>query len=127
MLEALSVFLICLTAGTVGGICGIGGGPFHLAVLTFFFSMDAKEAAVNSLLVILISQLAVLCVALAAHTVPSFPRMYLALMIAAGIISGVLASHCRGKMSSAAVEKLLNGIILLTVGICLYNAKRMLF
>ena len=50
----------CVTIGLVLGLLsaflGIGGGPINLAVLYYFFSMDTKTAALNSLYIILFSQ-----------------------------------------------------------------------
>jgi len=52
---------ICLCIGLVLGIMssflGIGGGPINLVVLYYFFSMDTKTAAANSLYIIFFSQL----------------------------------------------------------------------
>ena len=42
--------------GVLSSFLGIGGGPFNMAVLYFFFAMSTKTAAQNSLYVILISQ-----------------------------------------------------------------------
>lgn len=41
------VFLIGVALGAVSAFLGIGGGPFHLVVLTFFFGMDAKAACIS--------------------------------------------------------------------------------
>ena len=53
---------VCMLIGSVLGVCssflGIGGGPINLVVLFFFFSMDTKRAAENSLYIILFSQMA---------------------------------------------------------------------
>ena len=48
--------LIGLGLGMMSAFLGIGGGPINLVVLFFFFSMDTKTAAQNSLYIILISQ-----------------------------------------------------------------------
>lgn len=54
-------FVVCLLVGLVLGIMssflGIGGGPINLVVLFYFFSMDTKAAAQNSLYIILFSQI----------------------------------------------------------------------
>ena len=46
---------IGLALGMCSSFLGIGGGPMNLAVLYYFFSMSTKQAAVNSILVILLS------------------------------------------------------------------------
>ena len=53
--------LVCvavgLTLGIMSSFLGIGGGPINLVVLYFFFSMETKVAAQNSLYIILIFQI----------------------------------------------------------------------
>lgn len=53
--------LIGLILGIMSSFLGIGGGPINLAVLYFFFSMDTKTAALNSLYIILFSQIFSFC------------------------------------------------------------------
>lgn len=49
--------LIGMVLGTMSAFLGIGGGPINLVVLYYFFSMETKAAAQNSLYIIMISQL----------------------------------------------------------------------
>ena len=64
---------------------GIGGGPINLVVLFYFFSMETKTAAQNSLYIILFSQITSLLTTLITHSVPEFTLPALVLMIAGGI------------------------------------------
>lgn len=91
---------------------GIGGGPINLVVLYYFFSMDTKTAAQNSLYIILFSQLASLAATLATGSVPEFAPPALVLMIAGGVLGG---------MAGRAVEKLFILLMLVIVGISCYN------
>ena len=50
--------IIGLLLGIISSFLGIGGGPINLMVLSFFFSMNTKVAAQNSLYIILFSQIA---------------------------------------------------------------------
>lgn len=54
-------FIVTIIIGIFLGICstflGIGGGPINVAVLLLFFGMDMKQAAINSLITIIFSQL----------------------------------------------------------------------
>ena len=61
--------LIGAGLGVVSAFLGIGGGPINLVVLFFFFSMDTKTAAQNSLYIILFSQAASLLQTLWTRTV----------------------------------------------------------
>ena len=101
---------------------GIGGGPINLVVLFYFFSMETKTAAQNSLYIILFSQITSLLTTLITHSVPEFTLPALVLMIAGGIGGGIAGRTLNKRMSNRAVDKLflvLMGIIIL---ISIYNA-----
>ena len=110
--------------GIMSSFLGIGGGPINLVVFYFFFSMDTKTAAQNSLYTILFSQLTSLITTLVTHTVPAFDPIALALMIAGGIIGGMAGRICNKKISSEAVDKLFMGLMVVIIGICAYNTIR---
>ena len=119
--------LVCLVIGLLLGIMssflGIGGGPITLVVLGYFFSMDTKTAAANSLYIILFSQLASLIATLISG-VPEFRILALILMVAGGIGGGIVGRKLNKKMDNKAVDKLFIGLMVLIVGICVYNAAR---
>ena len=119
--------LVCLVIGLLLGIMssflGIGGGPINLVVLGYFFSMDTKTAAANSLYIILFSQLASLIATLISG-VPEFRILALILMVAGGIGGGIVGRKLNKKMDNRAVDKLFIGLMVLIVGICVYNAAR---
>jgi uncharacterized membrane protein YfcA len=119
--------LVCLVIGLLLGIMssflGIGGGPINLVVLGYFFSMDTKTAAANSLYIILFSQLASLIATLISG-VPEFRILALILMVAGGIGGGIVGRKLNKKMDNRAVDKLFIGLMILIVGICVYNAVR---
>lgn len=115
----------CVVIGLVLGISsafmGIGGGPLNLVVLFFFFSMDSKTAAQNSLYIILFSQLASLISTLVTGTVPVFDRILLLIMPAGGILGGMCGRRINEKMRGEWIDGLfflLMGVIVL---ICVYN------
>ena len=108
--------------GALSAFLGIGGGPINLVVLFYFFSMETKTAAQNSLYIILFSQITSLLTTLITHSVPEFTLPALVLMIAGGIGGGIAGRTLNKRMSSRAVDKLflvLMGIIIL---ISIYNA-----
>ena len=122
--------LVCLVIGLLLGIMssflGIGGGPINLVVLGYFFSMDTKTAAANSLYIILFSQAASLLATLLTRSVPEFRIPALLLMVAGGIGGGIVGRKLNKKMDNRAVDKLFIGLMVLIVGICVYNAARAL-
>ena len=120
--------LVCVAIGLVLGIMssflGIGGGPINLVVLGFFFSMDTKTAAANSLYIILFSQMANLLTIFVTASVPEFRVPALILMVAGGIGGGIVGRKLNRKMDNKAVDKLFIGLMVLIVCICVYNAVR---
>ena len=122
--------LVCvavgLTLGVMSSFLGIGGGPINLVVLYFFFSMETKVAAQNSLYIILISQITSLLTSVITSSVPQFHVSWLVVMVLGGIVGGMAGRKVNKKLNTAMVDKLFNGLILVIVGISCYNAWRFL-
>ena len=117
--------LVCiavgLTLGIMSSFLGIGGGPINLVVLFFFFSMDTKTAAENSLYIILVSQIASLLASLLTRTVPEFSLGMLLLMAAGGICGGICGRSVNKKLESRRVDQLFIGFMIFMIFINLYN------
>lgn len=113
--------LIGLFLGFFSSFLGIGGGPFNLVILSFFFSMDTKTAAKHSLVIILVSQLASLAYSLLSHSIPSVSLFMLAVMAMGGIGGGVLGRMANRRLSGEGVHRLFLIITLVIIGICVYN------
>lgn len=120
----LPTALIGLGLGLISAFLGIGGGPLNVALLFFFFSMDAKTAAKNSLYVIIFSQLTSLITTLASGTVPSFKWSVLIFMIAGGVGGAFLGAAVTRRINNKGVETLLKLMILIVMGICIFNAVK---
>lgn len=120
--------VLCLTIGAILGIMssflGIGGGPVNLVVLGFFFGMDTKTAAANSLYIILFSQIASLLATFLTASVPEFAWFALLLMVAGGIGGGIMGRQFNRKMDNKAVDKLFVFLMILIILICVYNSSR---
>lgn len=115
---------IGLCLGIMSSFLGIGGGPINLVVLYFFFSMDTKTAASNSLYIILFSQLASLLSTLATHTVPPVRWPVLLVMVCGGVGGGVVGRTLNKKMDNNLVDRLFIGLMAAIVLICVYNVYR---
>lgn len=116
--------IIGLLLGVISSFLGIGGGPINLIVLLFFFGMDTKAAAQNSLFIILFSQLASLISTLVTNTVPEFDVLSLVVMIIGGIFGGMIGRVFSRKMDEKAVDKLFLALIALIILMCVFNAVR---
>ena len=121
--------IACILIGVVLGICssflGIGGGPINLVVLFFFFSMDTKTAAQNSLYIILFSQITSLINTIVTGTVPEFTAELLILMVAGGILGGMVGRKINKKIDGETVNKLFIGLMAIIMLICVYNIYRL--
>ena len=112
---------ICLVLGICSSFLGIGGGPINLVVLFYFFSMDTKTAAQNSLYIILFSQITSLVNTLITHTVPEFEVGLLILMVGGGILGGAAGRIVNKRMDVNMVNKLFIGLMAVIMLICAYN------
>lgn len=112
---------IGLALGALSAFLGIGGGPMNLVVLFFFFSMDTKTAAENSLYIILFSQVASLAASLVTRTVPAVSPGMLALMAGSGIAGGICGRGVNRRLSVRMVDQLFIGLMLLMIAINAYN------
>ena len=120
----LACVAIGLGLGIMSSFLGIGGGPINLVVLYFFFSMDTKTAAANSLYIIFFSQLCSLLTTLLTSSVPEFRWPVLALIAAGGLGGGVLGRQLNRRMQGEAVEKLFMALMVVIICISVFNTWR---
>lgn len=120
----LACVAIGLLLGCMSSFLGIGGGPINLVVLYFFFSMDTKDAAANSLYIILFSQLANLLSVLITASAPPFRPVVLAAMVLGGIGGGVIGRVLNKRMDNRAVDRLFIALMAVIIGISVFNAVR---
>ena len=118
--------VIGLLLGIISSFLGIGGGPINLMVLSFFFSMDTKVAAQNSLYIILFSQITNLLTTLVTGSVPAFEWSALGLMVAGGIGGGIVGRMLYKKMDLKAVNVLYICLMGIIVSISIYNCIKYL-
>ena len=119
--SVMACVVIGLVLGMMSAFLGIGGGPINLVVLFYFFSMDTKTAAENSLYIIFFSQMASLISSIATKTVPDFSVGVLALMVCGGILGGMSGRKVNRKLTEKAVDRLFIGLMVLMIVINIYN------
>lgn len=122
----IAYITIGLLLGILSSFLGIGGGPINIVVLHFFFAMDSKMAAANSLYIIAFSQLASLIFTLATNTVPDFRILTLVLMVCGGLLGGMSGRAINKKLDNRAVDKLFIVMMALIILISIYNSVKYL-
>lgn len=124
----LTVLAIGAAAGMLLGILssflGIGGGPMNLIVLAYFFSMTTKETVFGSLYIIMFSQAASLLQSIGTGMLPEVRAEYLAVAALGGIAGGTVGSWISRRMEEQMVKKLFMIMLLIIIGINLYNLVR---
>ena len=113
--------VIGVALGGISSFLGIGGGPFNLVVLHYFFGMETKKAAANSLYIILFSQITNVLVYILCGTIPVFSWLAMVLMVAGGISGAQVGRSISRRLDNAAVDKLFIGLMVVIMIICVYN------
>ena len=111
--------------GVLGSFLGIGGGPFNVALLSYFFSMPTKKATQNSLLIVLFSQLTSTVKTIAAGA-PAFDPAILAGMILLAILGSEVGRRINKKIDNRQATLCLEGAMVLIMAINVYNAIKFL-
>lgn len=117
----LPCLMIGLALGMMGSFLGIGGGPFNMAVLYFFFAMSTKVAAQNSLYIILISQAAGLLKTIVSGSIPEVAWWVLAGMMVCGILGSDLGGRINKKLSEKNATRLFEASMVLVMLINVFN------
>lgn len=119
--NAYLCILIGLSLGLVSAFLGIGGGPINLVILSYFFSMKTKIAAVNSLYIIMFSQTTSFLNVLISKNIPEFNINVLIVMVLGGIVGGLVGNKINKNVSHNKVDKLFMYLIFIIISINVYN------
>ena len=119
--------VIGLVLGMLGAFLGIGGGPFNMAVLYYFFSMPTKTAAQNSLYIILFSQIFAVLQTVLSGRVPAFSAFVLVGMVLFGVLGSEVGGRIGQRIDDRTTTRLFACAIVLIMGINVYNMARFLF
>ncbi|MEG0297705.1 MAG: sulfite exporter TauE/SafE family protein [Clostridium sp.] len=117
--------IVCLIIGVVLGLVAsflsIGGGPINVCILTIFFSMEAKEAAVNSIITILFSQGSKLTTIALTTGFSSLDLSMLPVMIVGGILGGLIGSKFNKVFSNDIILRVFNIVVAALILLNIYN------
>lgn len=110
-----------LILGMLAAFLGIGGGPLNVALLTLLFSMNAKEASLNSIFIIFFSQLSSIVFTASTTGFSEFNLTMLPYMVAGGVLGGLFGSRLVIRLKNRTVDQIFLVGIVLIIGINLVN------
>ena len=117
----LMIIWVGLALGVLAAFLGIGGGPFNVAILTLLFSMNSKEAGLNSIFIIFFSQISSLMYTASTTGFGAFDLVMLPYMIVGGVLGGLIGRKLVLKMEERTVDKIFLIGIIVIIGINLIN------
>lgn len=117
----VAAVVIGLLLGLLGAFLGIGGGPFNVAALCYFFSMPTKKATQNSLLIVLLSQVASTLQTLLTTGSPQIDFFLLSGMIVAAIAASEVGRLIHRRIDDRQATIWLEGSMVLILGVSIYN------
>lgn len=106
--------------GIMSSFLGIGGGPINIMVLALLFSMEGKEITVNSILVILFSQVSSLIYSFCIG-IPNFKISWLLVMVFGGVAGGIIGSGVLRRLSVKNMEVVFHILLVIIICICIFN------
>lgn len=119
-----AALFIGLLLGLLGAFLGIGGGPFNVAVLCYFFSMPTKKATQNSLLIVLFSQLSSTLQTVFTAGAPQLDHIILLGMMIVAVAASEVGRRIHRRMDERQATLCLEGAMILIMGISVYNMFR---
>ena len=117
----LPSLFVGLLLGMTSAFLGIGGGPINVSVIIFLFSLPIKTATVCSLMTILFSQFSKLATVFFTNGFRNLDFTVVAVMVIAAIIGGFLGAHFNKKLSEATVNKAFNFVLIIVLGLTIFN------
>ena len=114
-------FLIGTIMGVIATFLGIGGGAINLAVLFYFFSMKINEASINSLYIIILSQVAGFLELLVTNTIPNFNVNNLFIMLISGVTGATISSIILKNIDEYYINNIFIIVLYIAVTICGIN------
>lgn len=110
-----------LFLGMSSAFLGIGGGPINVTVIIFLFSLPIKTATICSLITILFSQFSKLTTIAFIKGFYNLDFTVVIVMVVGAIIGGFLGAYFNKKLSEKTVEKAFNFVILVVLGLTIFN------
>lgn len=120
----LAGLVIGLALGMLGAFLGIGGGPFNVAVLCYFFSMPTKKASQNSLFIVLFSQVSSTARTVLSGGIPEFDLRVLVGMMVLAVLGSEIGRKINRRIDNRQAAICLEGAMVLIMGISIFNITK---
>ena len=127
MRNAAALVLSGLFMGTLSAFLGIGGGPINLLVIYVVLGLDAKQAAVYSVFVILCSQLSMAGMTAAGGGYAGLDLRPLWVMLPAAIAGGLIGPVFHMKWELTRFERYYNWLLWALIALNAYNIAAVYF
>lgn len=114
-------FFAGVILGLFASFLGIGGGPINIMLLSYLFSMDSKNAALNSLYIIFCSQVANLVTNLVQGSIPEFNSVLLFAMMVSGVIGAMAGRSASKVLHNHQVDRLFMAVMVVIVFLSIFN------
>ena len=115
------ILFIGLFLGTISTFLGIGGGPINLAIFCLFFSMEIKDATINSIAIVLSSQLSKLFIVAVSENIFNYDLHIIFFMLPGAILGGYIGSWLNKIINSKSILNIYNLSLLFVIFITSIN------
>ena len=117
----IAIIVIGLCVGIISVYLGIGGGPLNIALLVYFFSMKAKEAAAYSIVMIFFAQIIKMTTVIRDfENYHSVSFIILAIAIFA-VLGGWIGTKIQARLTHETVERLYLGLMMVLLLMTAFN------
>ncbi len=111
-------YLVGVVTGSLSGFFGIGGGPFQMTALLLLFGLEAKEAAVQSIFITLLTTIS----SLVQYALSGYWDLSLAVyMIPMAIMGGFVGGLLNRKFDNKYVSGLFNATVVFIILMQVYS------
>lgn len=121
------ILFLGIILGATASFLGIGGGPINVAILVMFLSIPVKEAATNSVFIILLSQFSKLFLIGISGSLINYNLTMLPYMVIGGISGGLIGSKLNKSLSNKSIEIIFNFSLIGIIILNLFNAYKAFF
>lgn len=123
----ITYFIVGIFLGVISSFLGIGGGPINVAVFTILFGLSAKEAAFNSIITILFSNISKLVTVFIHTGFGIYDLSGLPFMIIGAVLGGIIGSSISKNMNDKSVKYMFSYMTIIITGINIYSILQVIY